>query len=180
MPAKQIRNNGRKNKWLMRLFLYGILVLVGYQIFVLVFGTGAFSFTGLKGGNNPLLDELGGLATHSGVSGVSNGVGKVSGLPLNTNGYNKLLEYDKTIQLTPDQKKGYAGFDAYLPCCGFKLTTDDENNDCRCGHHVAFAGLIKYGLTHNAPRADIQAEINAWKPIFYPVCSQRPELCDLK
>jgi len=180
MPARKTKSSGGRKKWLTHLFIYALLIFVGYQIFTLIFGAGAFSFAGFNAKSFPILDSLGGFAVHSGVNGASGGVGKVSGLPLNTDGYNKLLEYDQTIQLTGDQKNQYAGFDAFIPCCGFKLTTADENQDCRCGHHIAIAGLIKYGLTHGASRADIQAEINSWKPVFYPVCSQQPQLCDLQ
>jgi len=180
MPTKNVERNSSKSKWLKRLFIYGIFVFVGYQIFVLIFRAGALSIAGFNAKGFPFFNQLGEFSIHSGVNGVSGGVGKVSGLPLTTDGYNKLLEYDQTIQLTSDQKQQYAGFDAFIPCCGFKLTTMDENQDCRCGHHIAIAGLIKYGLTHGASRADIQAEINAWKPIFYPICNQQPALCDLQ
>lgn len=179
MPAKERKSNSGKKKWLLNLFVYAVLIIVGYQIFVLVFGAGALSFTGMNLGNIPFLNTFGSFSLHSGVNGVSNGVGKVSGLPLTTDGYNKLLEYDQTIQLTADQKNQYAGYDVFIPCCGFKLTTTDENQDCRCGHHIALAGLIKYGITHGASRTDVQAEINAWKPVFFPVCTQQPGLCDL-
>jgi len=171
MARKKAEENAAKSKWLARLFIYAVLVIVGYQIFVLVFGTGAPSFTGLSVGNLPLVGQL---------DGSRSGKGVVTNLPLTNEGYEKLLEYDRTIQLTSEQKKQYAGFNVYLPCCGFKLTSNEEQNDCRCGHHVATAGLIKFGITKGFSRDKIQYEINQWKPVFYPICNQRPELCDLK
>ena len=179
MPRKETKASGSgKRNWLGHLLLYAVLIIVGYQAFVLVFGSGALSLAGINSGNIPLFDQLGGVATHSGVSGTVGGVGKVSGFPLNNEGYEKLLEADRTIVLTDEEKKQFAGFDTRLPCCGFGITSEDEENDCRCGHHVADAGLIKIGIKKGASREDIQAELDAWKPIFYPICGQQPELCD--
>ena len=176
MPRDKPKSEDSKRKWMTRLFLYAVFIFVGYQIFVLLFEGGALSFLGINGSNL----QIGGFSLHTGANAPQSGAGKVTGLPLTTDGYNKLLEYDKTIQLSADQQKQYAGFDAFIPCCGFKLTSADENQDCRCGHHIAIAGLIKYGLTNGASRADIQTEINQWKPVFYPVCLQQPNLCDLQ
>jgi len=170
--ASAVHENSSKKKWLPRLFLYGAFVFVGYQIFALLFGS---SISGL--GSSSMFGL--GSVLHTGVSS-SDGKGAVTGLPLTTDGYNKLIEYDQTIQLTADQKKQYAGFNLFIPCCGFKFTTEDENNDCRCGHHIADAGLIKYGITNGFTRDQIQAELDQWKPIFYPICNERPELCDLQ
>ena len=180
MPRKETNasNRGRKN-WPGHLLLYAILIIVGYQVFVLVFGSGAISLAGINSGNIPLLDQLGGVGSNAGVS-AGNGKGMVTGLSLTTDGYNTLVQYDKTIQLTAEQKKQYAGFNVFLPCCGFQLTSEDEENDCRCGHHVADAGLIKFGITKGFSREQIQAELDQWKPIFYPICNERPELCDLQ
>lgn len=176
MQEKETGESERKKKWATRLFIYAVFVFVGYQIFVLIFNSGALTSIGLDSSNF----QIGGFSLHSGANAPQNGGGKVTGLPLTTDGYNSLLQYDQTIQLSNDQKQQYAGFDVFIPCCGFKLTSTDENQDCRCGHHIALSGLIKYGLTHDASRTDIQTEINQWKPVFFPVCLQQPSLCDLQ
>lgn len=175
MPRENPANKGSKRKWITRLFIYAVFIFVGYQIFVLAFQGSALSALGINMGTF----QLGGFSLHTGANAPQNGAGKVTGLSLNTDGYNKLLGYDQTIQLSSSQKQQYAGFDVFIPCCGFKLTSTDENQDCRCGHHIALAGLIKYGLTNGASRADIQTEINQWKPVFFPACLQQPSLCDL-
>ncbi|MEM5802076.1 MAG: hypothetical protein QXQ18_01685, partial [Candidatus Aenigmatarchaeota archaeon] len=106
-------------------------------------------------------------------------IGKYTKLPLTNEGYEKLLEYDRTITLSDSEKKDFAGFNVRLPCCGFRVTSENENNDCRCGHHVAYAGLIKWGLKNGLTREQIQEEIDQWKPVFYPICAQNKALCDL-
>ncbi len=107
------------------------------------------------------------------------GTGKYTKLPLTNEGYEKLLEYDKTISLSDEEKKKFAGFNVFLPCCGFRMTSEDEYKDCRCGHHVAYAGLIKWGIKNGLTREQIQEEIDQWKPVFYPICLQNPKMCDL-
>ncbi len=157
----------KKSPVLSKVLMLVLFVFVSVQILFLVAGSG-FS------------NQITGLA--SGVtSGSSSGdqIALFSKLPLTTEGYNKLLEYDKTITLSDGQKKQFAGFDVRLPCCGFKVTSEDEHNDCRCGHHLAYAGLIKYGLTNDWSRDQIQQEIDQWKVVFYPVCAQNKALCDL-
>lgn len=161
MPEKTM-TNGNIVKILL---VVGFAVLVGFQVLVL---TG-----GLQVGSNINFDFA-----HTGVTSAS-GNGVITKLSLDTAGYNQLLEYDKTITLTDAQKKNYAGFDVLIPCCGFQLTSQDENNDCRCGHHIALAGLIKWGLTNGKSRDQIQQEINQWKPVFFPECLSQKSLCDL-
>lgn len=140
--------------------LYGLIIIAGiifiYQV-LSVAGVGASSFS----------------------SSASGGVGPYSKLSMNGQGYNQLLQWDSSIILTAAEKSQYAGFDVLIPCCAFRMTTENETDDCRCGHHVAFAGLIKYGITHGWSRQQIQEEINAWKPVFYPQCLSSKALCDL-
>jgi len=167
MAKKTSMSNGNIVKILL---IVGFVVLIGFQVLTL---TGGLTFSrGFQMG----LPDL--FSTHSGVAS-SGTTGKYSKLSLNTDGYNQLLEYDKTIILTDSEKKNYAGFNVRLPCCGFQLTTEDENNDCRCGHHLAFAGLIKKLIKDGFTRDQIQEEINQWKPIFYPECLSQKSLCDL-
>ncbi len=148
-----------------------VAIFVGFQVWIL---SGVYS--------DPYQEKFGaglfGLVDHSGVSSKS-GIGKYSNLPLGEDGFNTMVEWDKTITLSDEQKKQFAGFNTRLPCCGFGLTTEDEFSDCRCGHHLAYAGLIKYGLTNGWARGQIQEEIDQWKTVFYPICSQNPKLCDL-
>lgn len=151
------------NKTLDKL-LFGIVVLfVGFQIVMLLLGTN--------------VSDLG-----KGNIFSQSGTGSTPFLKMSpdTEGYNKLLEYDMTIQLGDAEKNKFAGFNVRLPCCGFAITSEDEKNDCRCGHHVAFAGLIKYMINNAYSHEQIQQEIDAWKPVFYPECASNKNLCDLK
>lgn len=169
MPDAKIQK--RKNI-VLHLALYAVLIFVGFQAFMLLFGSnsplgsGSFTLTGLP-------------FTHWGVNAVSSSVGLYSKLPLNNDGFQQSVEWDRTIQETPDLQKQIAGFDVLIPCCGFQLSSADPNQDCQCGHHLAMRGIIKYGLTHGWTRDQIQQELNQWKPIYYPECNQNPKICDL-
>jgi len=170
MPEEKLHNKKRNTK--LHLLFYAILIFIGFQAFMVFFASnsqsanGGFVLTGLP-------------FTHWGVNAVDSSVGLYSKLPLNTVGFQQTVEWDRTIQETPDLQKQVAGFDALIPCCGFKLTSADPNADCQCGHHLAIRGIIKYGLTHGWTRDQIQQELNQWKPIYYPECKQNPKICDL-
>src|SRR3989344_1343903 len=168
MPNKTSMSNGNIVKILL---IVGFAVLVGFQALVL---TGGFQSS--SNGFKMSLPDI--LSSYSGVAS-SGSVGKYSKLSLNADGYNQLLEYDKTITLSDSEKKNYAGFDILLPCCGFQLTTEDENSDCRCGHHIAMAGLIKKLMKDGHTHDQIQEELNQWKPVFYPECLSQKSLCNL-
>lgn len=169
----KLETQNKKRNIFPHLLVYAAIILVAFQALMLfsqaksTSSTGGFALSDL----NPF--------THWGVNAPSSNEGKFSHLTLNTVGYNQMVEWDRTIQETTDLQKQVAGFDALIPCCGFKLTGADPNQDCQCGHHLAIRGLIKYGLTHGWTRDQIQQEINQWKPVFYPVCAQNPKLCDL-
>jgi len=167
------RNSDKKRKNFLHLAIYAAVILIASQIFVLFFKTSLASSTG-----NFALSDLNPF-THWGVNAVSSSVGLYSKLPLNNEGYQQTVEWDRTIQETTDLQKQIAGFDVLIPCCGFQLTSADPNQDCQCGHHLAMRGIIKYGLTHGWTRDQIQQEINQWKPIYYPECNQNPKICDL-
>jgi hypothetical protein len=160
----------KKRNILTVIALVAVFTFVGFQMFVLFFGNSASGNFAMNNFN---------MFTHWGVNAPSSNEGMYSHLPLNTQGYNQLVEWDRTIQETSDLQKQVAGFDALIPCCGFQLTSADPNADCQCGHHLAIRGLIKYGLTNGWTRDQIQQEINQWKPVFYPICAQNPKLCDL-
>lgn len=162
----------KRNTWL-HLVLYAALIFIGFQAFMILSGSLSANNSG-----NFALGNLN-FFTHWGVNAASSNEGMYSHLPLNTQGFNQMVEWDRTIQETPDLQQKVAGFDALIPCCGFQLTSADPNQDCQCGHHLAIRGLIKYGLTHGWTKDQIQQEINQWKPVFYPVCAQNPKICDL-
>lgn len=171
MVSQKVQN--KKRSILPQLVLYAALIFIGFQAFMILFGTKSSTLN-----SNFALSNLNPF-THWGVNAVSSNEGMYSHQPLNTNGFNQLVEWDRTIQETPSLQKQVAGFDVLIPCCGFQLTSADPNQDCQCGHHLALRGLIKYGLTNGWSRDQIQQEINQWKPIFYPVCAQNPKICDL-
>ncbi len=81
-------------------------------------------------------------------------------------GYQKLLEYAGSVQLTAAQTQTIVGLDVQIPCCGF--TTLQASDNCQCGHHVALYGLAKLLASKGWAKTDIQAEINEWKDVFYP------------
>lgn len=162
----------KKRNILPHLILYAALIFIGFQVFMIFFGSPSSSLT-----DNFVLFNL--PFTHWGVNAVSSNVGLYSKLPLNSQGYQQTIEWDRTIQETPALQKQIAGFDVLIPCCGFQLTSADPNQDCQCGHHLAMRGIIKYGLTNGWTRNQIQQELNQWKPIYYPECKQNPKICDL-
>lgn len=168
----EAKTASKKRNIFPHLLVYAALIFIGFQAFMLFFGNPASS-TG-----NSVLNNFN-VFTHLGVNAASSNEGMYSKLPLNTDGFNQLVEWDRTIQETTDLQQKVAGFDALIPCCGFVKTSADPNADCQCGHHLAIRGLIKYGLTHGWTRDQIQQEINQWKPVFYPVCATNPKLCDL-
>jgi len=167
-----IKTSVNKRTVVLHLLVYAALIFVGFQAFLIIAGSkgaatnGGFSFNSL----NPL---------HWGVNAPSSNEGMYSHLPLTNDGFNQLVEWDRTIPETPALQQQIAGFDVLIPCCGFQLSSADPNADCQCGHHLATRGLIKYGLTNGWTRDQIQQEINQWKPVFYPVCAQNPKICDL-
>lgn len=167
------KNTIKKKNIKLHLVLYAVLIFIGFQAFMLFFASNTKSTSG-----NFALNDLNPF-THWGVNAVDSSVGLYSKLPLNTEGFQQSVEWDRTIQETPDLQKQIAGFDALIPCCGFAKTSADPNADCQCGHHLAMRGIIKYGLTHGWTRDQIQQELNQWKPIYYPECKQNPKICDL-
>lgn len=88
------------------------------------------------------------------------------GIPYNDQGYQRLMNYDKTIKLSGGEMQKYVGLDIELPCCGVKALQASGN--CQCGHHVAMSGLAKYMAQKGYSEGDIQSELNKWKTVFYP------------
>lgn len=85
---------------------------------------------------------------------------------LDSQGYQELLNYEKTITLTSEQNKQITGLNIELPCCGFQKIQASGN--CACGHHLALYGLAKYMISNGYDRTQIQNEIDRWKLVFYP------------
>ncbi|MBS3051936.1 MAG: hypothetical protein J4428_01005 [Candidatus Aenigmarchaeota archaeon] len=100
------------------------------------------------------------------TSTVKNEVTSSESVALDNGGYEKLLEYEETISLTPEQNKQIVGLDINLPCCGVQKIQAAGN--CGCGHHLALHGLAKYMITNGYDRNEIQNEIDKWKTVFYP------------
>lgn len=88
------------------------------------------------------------------------------GIPYNEQGYKQLLGYDNAIQLDAAEKSNYVGLNIALPCCGFQALQAEGN--CQCGHHVAMSGLAKYMIQKGYDIAEVQAELDKWKEVFYP------------
>jgi len=102
------------------------------------------------------------------------GVSPQLGITYDMQGYDKMLNYYNTIDLTGEQGKIVAGLNVELPCCGFTniLTNSDGTanfaDSCHCGHHDAMYGLAKYMVQNGYSREEIQKELNAWKEVFFP------------
>jgi len=102
------------------------------------------------------------------------GISPQMGISYDTQGYNTLLNYYKTINLDTGQSKTVAGLDVELPCCGFKdiITNSDGTANfpasCHCGHHDAMYGLAMYMVQKGYSREEMQKELNVWKEVFFP------------
>lgn len=97
------------------------------------------------------------------------------GLVLDNSGYNKLLEYDKTINITSLTSEQQAVYKKLLgrdengkviiphPCCGVSIS------ECApCGHGRAIRGLIKYLLQQGWSEENILSESLIWDRLFFP------------
>lgn len=106
--------------------------------------------------------------------GAGQGMSPQMGIQYNTQGYNALLNYYSTINLSDAESKAVAGLDVELPCCGFQeiLTNSDGTanfvDSCHCGHHNAMYGLAKYMVQNGYNREQMQNELNVWKEVFFP------------
>src|SRR3989344_3069113 len=102
------------------------------------------------------------------------GISQQMEINYNTDGYNTLLKYYKSINLDAEQSKKVAGLDVELPCCGFQkiVTKTDGTADfpgsCHCGHHDAMYGLAKYMVQKGYSREEMQKELDVWKEVFFP------------
>ena len=103
-------------------------------------------------------------------------------------GYEKLLEYYRTItldNLTQEQKERFIRIGTGNgdienartgcgPCCGIQngAAIDMEGNPrCGCGHNLALIGLMKYLVKYYGDRysdEEIFKEVVRWKKIFWP------------
>ncbi|HLD49130.1 MAG TPA: hypothetical protein VJB11_02100 [archaeon] len=89
------------------------------------------------------------------------------GVAFTQEGYNQLLNDEKTIKLDSEQLKSYVGLDVLLPqCCAFQFLQASGN--CECGHHLALSGLAKRMITKGYDKQNVQKEIDKWKEFFYP------------
>lgn len=102
------------------------------------------------------------------------GMSPQMGIQYNTEGYNALLKYYNTIELSDAESKAVAGLDVELPCCGFQGIlknadgTANFDGSCHCGHHDAMYGLAKYMVQNGYNREQMQNELNVWKEVFFP------------
>ncbi|HLD04490.1 MAG TPA: hypothetical protein VJG90_02110 [Candidatus Nanoarchaeia archaeon] len=92
-------------------------------------------------------------------------------------GLSRLVQLDRSTQLTPEQHARYASL-ASKPygisceyCCGIGPAGADENGKSRCGckHNPALLGLTKW-LIQNTDYSDarIVQEALKWKSLFFP------------
>lgn len=97
------------------------------------------------------------------------------GLVFDNSGFNKLLEYDKTINVTSLTSEQQAVYKKLLgrdkngkviiphPCCGVSIS------ECApCDHGKAIRGLIKYLLQQGWSEENILSESLVWDRLFFP------------
>jgi len=113
-------------------------------------------------------DSMSGLGGCGGEGSASSTPGNKTsyGITYDNDGYNKLLEYEQSIQLSAEQKKKIAGLNVQMPCCGYAQL--DPDNNCGCGHHVASLGLAKLLASKGWSTSAMQTEMNKWIGLFYP------------
>ncbi len=119
---------------------------------------------GMSTGHDSGLGGCGGETTGSGSAATGN---KSSyGVTYDNAGYDQLLAFEKSIQLSAEQKKTITGLNVQMPCCGYAQL--DPDNNCGCGHHIALLGLAKLLASKGWDRNAIQTEMNVWNALFYP------------
>ncbi len=129
--------------------------------------TGYSQYEGYSSYEEMMAAHHGSGATQQGCSGVSVKSGEMAeyGISFDNAGFEKMLEYEKTVKLTTqDQVDNVVGLDVRIDCCGFEKILPSGN--CACGHHLALIGLAKYLAVKNYDKQYIQTEVNKWRNII--------------
>lgn len=93
----------------------------------------------------------------------------IGNIYFNEDGYNKLLEAEKFINLEEKlYKEKLVGLDVWLPCCDFRYMQDDYSQNCGCGHHKALYGAAKILAKMGKSKQEIQEGIDKWRGYFFP------------
>ncbi|HIK03065.1 TPA: hypothetical protein H1012_04465, partial [archaeon] len=127
--------SARKRKEEQKTYALTAVVLVAIAVFV-AYTQAAISST------NSVLGKIAAQKSGGQQAGAQ-GISPQMGIQYNTQGYNALLNYYSTINLSDSQSKAVAGLDVELPCCGFKEILVNSNGtanfeaSCHCGHHDA-------------------------------------------
>ena len=159
--------SARKRKEEQKIYALIAVVLVAIVVFV------AYTQAAI----NSTSSALGTIAAQKSTGqqqATPQGISPQMGIEYNTQGYNALLDYYSTINLSDAQSKAVAGLDVELPCCGFKEILVNSNGtanfeaSCHCGHHDAMYGLAKYMVQNDYNREQMQSELNVWKEVFFP------------
>ncbi len=160
----------KSNPWIFKTLVVLSLAVVAFNLFYTASTVFGSSLSAVSAGASP----TGGFGG-SQQAGTAQGDTRPYGLVLDNTGFQKLLGYDRSINvasLSPEQKAVYTkllGRDDKgkviipHPCCGVSIS------ECApCDHGKAIRGLIKYLLQQGWSEKDILSESLIWDRVFFP------------